>query len=104
MAKQVMMPKALESKIPPLYSQEKLGEAAIVHVKYFTPWSNWTWYGTEYDPEDRTFFGLVKGFETELGYFSLTELEEIRGPFGLRIERDQYFTPKTVAECRKDGV
>jgi hypothetical protein len=39
------------------------------------------------------FFGLVKGFEHELGYFSLLELEEISGPFGQKIERDLHFEP-----------
>jgi hypothetical protein len=31
--------------------------------------SSWTWYSTEFDGED-LFFGLVVGFETELGYFN----------------------------------
>lgn len=66
-------------------------------VKFFTPWSNWTWYATEFDGED-TFFGLVYGFERELGYFSLRELEKIRGPMGLCIERDLYFTPRKLSE------
>jgi hypothetical protein len=36
--------------------------------------------------------------ESELGYFSLSELESVRGPFGLPIERDVYFrTLPTVA-------
>jgi len=34
----------------------------------------------------------------ELGYFSLKELEEIRGPLGLPIERDLDFEPKTLSE------
>jgi hypothetical protein len=95
-----LLTKEIERKLRPLYSQEKLGEAAIVQVKYFTPWTKWTWYATEYDPEEKRFFGLVKGHETELGYFLLDELEEVRGPFGLRIERDLYFTPCTLAACR----
>jgi hypothetical protein len=36
-------------------------------VKLFTPDSNFTFYVTEYDGKD-TCFGLVEGFETELGY------------------------------------
>ena len=67
--------------------QEHAEDPQIV-VKFFTPWSNWTWYATEFDPEDLRFFGLVDGFEREWGYFSLEELLEIRGPAGLRIERD----------------
>ena len=60
-----------------------------------TPDSNWTWYGSEFDGED-TFFGLVSGFEVELGYFLLSELEETTGPLGLPIERDLYFKPTTL--------
>ena len=91
-----LLTKALEKKLPALYSQEKLGEQAIAHVKFFTPTSSWTWFATEYDPKQRLFFGLVKGFETELGYFALDELESVR------VERDLYWEPKTIAECRKE--
>jgi Protein of unknown function (DUF2958) len=45
-----------------------------------------------FDSED-TFFGAVSGFEFELGYFSLSELEQTTGPLGLHIERDLYFKP-----------
>lgn len=70
----------------------------IAQVKFFTPDSNWTWFGIEYDPETRQFYGLVFGFEKELGYFNLDELEQIRGSLGLPIERDLYFTPKPVSQ------
>ena len=43
-------------------------------------------------------FGLVDGHEKELGYFSLKELESVRGPFGLPIERDIHWQPKTLEE------
>lgn len=92
------MTRAVEKSLPALYAQEKLGEKAIAHVKFFAPWSNWTWYATEYDPKTRMFFGLVSGFEDELGSFSLDELQSVKGPYGLRIERDMYWTPKTVGE------
>jgi len=36
--------------------------------KFFHPMSSWTWYLTEYDPKERLAFGLVAGFETEIGY------------------------------------
>jgi hypothetical protein len=65
-------------------------------VKFFCPWSNWTWYAVEFDGTDE-FFGLVDGFEKELGYFSLTELEGLTGPMGLKIERDLHWTPQNLA-------
>lgn len=69
-------------------------------LKFIRPDSSWTWYVVEYDPEDRICFGLVIGHERDLGYFSLEELETIRGPMGLPIERDLHFEPKPVAECK----
>ena len=76
--------------LPPLKSTETLGMDAPIIVKFFTPTSSWTWYATEFDGED-LFFGLVIGFEKELGYFSLSELESVQGPYGVGIERDLYF-------------
>ena len=34
----------------------------------------------------------------ELGYFTISELEEVKGPFGLGIERDKFWTSKTLKE------
>lgn len=90
----------LRRKIPPLYSQEHESDP-IVHCKFFTPDSNWTWYVLELDPEEGRFFGLVDGHEVELGYFSLEELETVTGPMGLHIERDLYFRPRRVSEVRQ---
>jgi hypothetical protein len=96
-----LLPQGLRRNLPALYTQEKLGADAVVRVKYFTPDSNWTWYATEFDGED-TFFGLVDGFEKELGYFSLSELREARGPLGLPVERDLYWERKTLREIAPD--
>lgn len=90
-----LLPDELREKLPKLYETEELGLLALAIVKYFSPDGGWTWYASEFDGED-TFFGLVNGIETELGYFSLSELQEIRGSLGLPIERDLYFHPKTL--------
>lgn len=95
-----LLTKELEAKLPPLYSQDGKGYEAIALAKFFTPDSNWSWYITEYDPVERVCFGLVEGFEKELGYFSLDELESIKGPLGLAIERDIYFEPTKIKELR----
>ncbi len=94
-----LLPKALANSLPKLGSTEQERDP-IVRVKFFTPWSDWTWFATEFDGED-TFFGLVRGYEEELGYFSLKELEDARGPGGLRIERDDYFEPARLSTLRK---
>lgn len=83
----------LEKKLKkfPLYSQDGKGDDAVVIAKFFTPWKNFTWYVTEGEKQsdgDWIFFGLVVGLETEMGYFRLSDLEAIKGPYGLKIERD----------------
>lgn len=95
-----LMPPQIAAQLPRLYANEVQGEDAIVYLKLFTPWTNWTWYASEYDPTERICFGVVVGLERELGYFSLVELEAIRGPGALRIERDLYWKPKPLKECR----
>ena len=89
--------------LPALYANDgKKAEDVAVPVKFFTPDSNWTWYATEFDPADGTFFGLVCGHEAELGYFTLAEIESNRGPMGLKIERDLHWSG-TLADARKAG-
>ena len=90
-----LLTKELKNKIPPLYSQDGKGLEAIAYVKFFDPCGSWNWYVTEFDGED-TFFGLVCGFENELGYFSLSELESVKGKLGIGIERDLYFDPQPL--------
>lgn len=83
-------------KVPPLYSNEKATDPLAV-IKWFTPDASWSWFLTEYDGED-TCFGLVVGHATELGYFSLSEIRDVRGPLGLRIERDLWFKPTPITD------
>lgn len=78
----------------PTYSGDDKKVVPVL-VKFFTPWSNWTWYAVEAEKtEDGNwmFYGLTEGHEKELGYFSFAELQMVRGPFGLRIERDMHFS------------
>jgi hypothetical protein len=86
-----LLTKEIREQLPALYSTDgkDLTEVKAV-VKFFCPWSNWTWYAAEFDGKD-TFFGLVDGFEKELGYFSLSELSRLTGPMSLRIERDLHW-------------
>lgn len=64
-------------------------------VRLFNPVGAATWLATEID-EDGIFFGLADlGFGCpELGSFALSELEAVRLPFGLTIERDLHFTAR----------
>ena len=94
-----LLTEEIKNTIPKLYATEKVPPSdKVIHAKYFTPWGSWTWYATEFDGTD-TFFGYVKGDHPEWGYFSLNEMESVKGPFGLTIERDIYFDPIKVSEC-----
>ena len=88
-----LLPDDIAKSLPPLYATEN-DDDPKVFVKFFTPDSSWTWFVTEFDPEQRLCFGMVHGLDHELGYFSLDELESVRGPLGLPIERDLFFEPR----------
>ena len=63
-------------------------------VKLFTPDAGATWLLTELDPEDEDLaFGLCDlGLgEPELGYVRISELQALRGPLRLPVERDLHF-------------
>lgn len=64
-------------------------------AKFFNPLGAATWLATELDADGDTLFGLADlGFGCpELGSFSLSEITQVRLPFGLRIERDEGFAP-----------
>ena len=96
-----LIPQNLLNQIPDLYETER-SLNPICHIKLFTPDAQWTWYIIEFSKEDKsTCYGYVKGYESELGYFSLQELESIKGPLGLAIERDLSFSPTALEIIRK---
>lgn len=76
-------------------------------VKLFTPDAQCTWLLTELDPcDDDIAFGLCDlGMGTpELGSVSIAELESVRGPLGLAIERDIWFRPeKTISDYAREA-
>jgi hypothetical protein len=94
-----LLTQEIRRRLPALYSQEHVRDPLVV-AKFFTPDSNWTWFALEFDGTD-TFFGLVHGLDRELGYFSLRELETDRGPLGLAVERDRWWTPCPLSEVSK---
>lgn len=95
----MLMTKELAARFAAVGSQEDKKGEAIVIAKFFSCRSGWTWYATEYDPETRTFFGLVQGFEIEFGSFSMDEFESIPGPLG--IERDRHFPERPIKDLAK---
>ena len=100
-----LLTEEIKARIPKLRSTRNTPDP-IVQVKLFTPDSNWTWYiiegGVEmFGPyEEYMLYGYVEGLEGEWGYVMLSELEDARGPFGLKIERDLYFEPVPFSQVR----
>src|SRR5579863_8684043 len=94
-----LLPAALRESLPALYSQERNPDPRV-HLKFFTPDSNWTWFVTEGEQRDDDFllFGFVCGFEEEWGYFVLSELASARGQGRMPIERDLHFQPGPFTE------
>ena len=87
--------------MPKSYEQESKGDQAVAHLHYFT--GAWDWYITERDAGsdddgqdacETQVFGLVCGFEEEIGYISLEEITRAGA------ELDLYFKPKTLKELR----
>jgi hypothetical protein len=85
--------------IPGLNSTENIIDPLVV-CKFFMPATQWTWYVLEYDGDNR-FFGYVIGDFYELGYFTLSELEEVEGPYGLKVEHDLYFDPIPLSQVKR---
>lgn len=90
----------IKEKLGALYSQEHNPDPMAV-VRFYDSLGDWSWYATEFDGED-TFFGVVLGFERELGYFSLSEFEQVnRGAGFERIKRDSDFKPMKLSEIQR---
>ena len=101
-----LMTKELGEKIPKLHANENVEDydAVVARVKLFSPYTGWRWFITEWDAETGECFGLVEGFETELGYFALDELAEATVFGGVpAVERDLYWEPKTLGEIRREA-
>lgn len=61
-------------------------------VKFYNPFDAGVWLATELEDDGDIMFGLADIGYPELGSWSFGELEAIRLPFGMGIERDVLFT------------
>ena len=99
-----LMTKELGDTIPAIGANENAADYddVLAPAKFFSPYSNWNWFVTEWDAETGLCFGLVEGFEMELGYFDLTELAEVTVFGGVpAVERELYWQPRTLGEIRR---
>lgn len=98
--KHLLLPDDVRAQLPKLYKQERLGDEAIAYLRLDSS-HGWSWFVTEFDGIDRM-FGLVRGYELELGFFSLSEIatpiDRWENP---AVTRNQHFTPMTLAQARE---
>ena len=105
-----LMTKELEEVFEkyPLGSQDGLLGQAKVIAKFFNPMGVGTWFITEAEKQengDYEMFGychLGDDEMAEFGYVMLSELQAIKGPLGMGIERDLYLSKDcTLIEALK---
>jgi DUF2958 family protein len=100
---------SIQFSLPKIYTTDEVPlEEKIVICKFFTPWAFWSWFVFEgemegkiffTDSRDFVFYGMAHGFEKEIGYFKLSDLESIRGPCGLIVERDLSVFKTRYIDC-----
>jgi len=87
----------------PSYAELFMGKEnsdPIARIKLFNPTGAGTWYIAAYDPADRIAWGIAEIHEREIGDFSMAELVDFRGRFGLPIERDLFWEPRPFSKIR----
>jgi hypothetical protein len=100
--------KKQEESLRKKYPSEEIIEALKERkcfAKYFTPWANWRWYGFQYYKELKQFYGIVSSPivpEGEWGYFMISDIADIVGPLGMKVERDLYSTPLSYEDVMQD--
>ena len=99
-----LLTKAIEAQLRK-QAGKKADDAKPV-FKLFNPTGAATWLFSELAEDGDTLFGLCDLGQgcPELGYASLKELSAIRVRFGLKLERDMYFTAdKSLAAYAKEA-
>lgn len=96
---QELMTREIAEELPRLYEQD-CAEDPTVYVHYFSCVNGWDWWLLKFDGTDEA-FSLVEGYDDELGYFSIKEMEELNRQMGFAaVERDEHFEPKPLSAVR----
>ena len=95
-----LIPKELRDTIPKLYETEDQKDP-LVYCKLII--DGWTWLILEMSIDDDVCFGYVISpfCSGELGYFSLVEIQEVKGSLGIGVERDLSFKPQPLSQLKK---
>ena len=95
-----LLTKTIIKRFKQVGSQENEKNPLVI-AKFFNPVGIGSWFATEYNEKEEMFFGYVSLFGDhcdEWGSFSLKELKDYRGKFGLGIERELYCGEKKISE------
>ena len=89
-----LLTKGIIDKLEKRGRVEEYKDSDPIIAKFFNPTGAGTWYvmeGEKQTNNDWVFYGVAEIQDKEWGSFSLFELENFRGVFGLGIERDRNF-------------
>ena len=88
----VLLTNKLKEKAHKQYETYAEEQEQDIVAKFFNPCGDGTWYLMNKDPKSDYCWGIVKLMgNVEMGSFSLKELEDLKLPFYLTIERDLHF-------------
>lgn len=95
---ELLIPKEIRKQIPPLYATEEQSNPTVYLKLYL---DSWTWYITELSIDGDLAFGFViSPFGSELGYFNLDEIKDVKGSLGIGVELDLGFKPCRLSEIK----
>ena len=96
-----LLTKEITGKAQKQYDKGSDIDGQMIVAKFFDPMGSWKWYLMNLADDKDYAWGIVDGFEVEMGSFSMKELASIQLPLGLGIERDMYFEPVKADELWK---
>ena len=96
-----LLTKSITEKAKKQYDKGSDMEQMVV-AKFFNPIGNGTWYLMNLADDKDYAWGIVDMFAVEMGSFSMRELQGIKLPLNMGIERDKYFEPIKASELWKE--
>ncbi len=73
----------------------------VVSVLLHMPTLDWTWYVIECNGKDEV-FALEERERAKWGFYNLPQLQDLRGPFGLRVQQVQRYQPLPLSQARHE--
>jgi len=85
------------------YKNQRNVKNPIIIAKYTNPLGNENWFAIEYNETNKTFYGYVE-HEKTWREFTLSELREFKGEYGLGLTRDLLFVVRTTSETIPEAL